>query len=123
MNLTPPSASADNEQLREKIIGSLSRAQVQNVDVMGEATIEREADHIMRLVSLHTKEAVERGAAIIADLYDEDDCSFDHHGYCQAHGWFAIDPKCPHQRAKEYLSELATPTIHKTDMEGSAADE
>lgn len=62
-NLTPPSASADNEQLRKKIIGSLSRAQVQNVDVMGEATIEREADHIMRLVAHHTKE-VERRARI-----------------------------------------------------------
>lgn len=59
-NLTPPSASADDEQLRKKVIGSLSRAQVQDVDVMGEATIEREADRIMRLVALHTKEAERR---------------------------------------------------------------
>lgn len=32
---------------------------------------------------------------------EDDDCYFDHHGYCQAHGWFEIDPRCPHARVKE----------------------
>ena len=42
---------------------------------------------------------------LIVDLTDEDPCRFDHHGYCQAHGWMATDPRCPHARAKELLAE------------------
>ncbi|WP_162602947.1 hypothetical protein [Streptomyces sp. CS090A] len=38
--------------------------------------------------------------ALVADFIDPDPCHFDHHGYCQAHGWFATDPGCPHGRAK-----------------------
>lgn len=30
-------------------------------------------------------------------------CSFDHHGYCQEHGWFETDPPCPIPRAKALL--------------------
>lgn len=44
---------------------------------------------------------VERLQKIVNDLTDPDPCSFDHHGYCQAHGWFDVEPKCPHARAKE----------------------
>lgn len=40
---------------------------------------------------------------LVRDFVDPDECWFDHHGYCQAHGWFATDPKCPHARAKELL--------------------
>lgn len=37
--------------------------------------------------------------ALIGEFIDPDPCSYDHHGYCQAHG---LDPApCPHQRAKE----------------------
>ena len=42
---------------------------------------------------------------IIRDLTDLDDCWLDHHGYCQAHGWFETEPKCPHARAKELLAQ------------------
>ena len=42
---------------------------------------------------------------LITDLTDPDPCSFDHHGYCQAHGWFDVEPKCPHARAKELIDE------------------
>lgn len=42
---------------------------------------------------------------IITDLTDPDPCSFDHHGYCQAHGWFDVEPKCPHARAKEIIAK------------------
>jgi hypothetical protein len=40
---------------------------------------------------------------LIRDLTDPDDCWFDHHGYCQAHGWTDLDRRCPHARAKELL--------------------
>jgi len=43
---------------------------------------------------------------IIQDLLDPDRCTFDHHGYCQAHGWFETDPKCPHARGKDLLARL-----------------
>lgn len=51
-----------------------------------------------------TKPDAERIAvleALVADLVDPDPCYFDHHGYCQAHAWFATDPACPHGRAKQ----------------------
>ena len=43
---------------------------------------------------------------LIADLVDADDCWFDHHGGCQAHGYLSLEPgeKCPQQEAKELLS-------------------
>lgn len=46
-------------------------------------------------------EASYRG--LLEDLADPDPCWYDHHGYCQAHGWLQTDPKCPHLRAKELL--------------------
>ena len=39
--------------------------------------------------------------ALVGDLADDGTCWYDHHGYCQEHGWFATDPKCPHARARE----------------------
>jgi hypothetical protein len=43
--------------------------------------------------------------ALVKDLTDPDRCYFDHHGYCQAHGWTAIDPACPHGRAHTLLPD------------------
>lgn len=40
---------------------------------------------------------------LIRDLTDPDPCQYDHHGYCQAHGWTETEPRCPHARAKELL--------------------
>ncbi len=40
---------------------------------------------------------------LVRDFVDPDPCSFDHHGYCQAHGWLDTEPRCPHARAKEML--------------------
>lgn len=51
------------------------------------ATEEREAAELEPLTDL------------VKDLTDPDPCFFDHHGYCQAHGWMATDPACPHGRA------------------------
>ena len=42
---------------------------------------------------------------IMRDLTDDDDCHYDHHGYCQAHGWLT-DGVCPHKRSKELLTKL-----------------
>jgi len=39
---------------------------------------------------------------------EPDECSFDHHGYCQAHGWMATEPRCPHVLANEALSSSPT---------------
>ena len=43
---------------------------------------------------------------LIRDLVDGDDCWFDHHGGCQAHGCLSLEPgeKCPHQEGKEILT-------------------
>ncbi len=49
---------------------------------------------------------------LIGDLTDPDDCWFDHHGYCQAHGWTDTDPRCPHARAREVLAgETPSPPV------------
>jgi hypothetical protein len=44
--------------------------------------------------------------ALLRDLTDPDDCWFDHHGGCQAHGYLSLQPgeKCPHAEAKELLA-------------------
>lgn len=36
---------------------------------------------------------------LVDELRDPDPCWYDHHGYCQAHGWFETEPTCPHARA------------------------
>lgn len=37
---------------------------------------------------------------LINDLADMGRCHYDHHGYCQEHGWFKADIECPHARAQ-----------------------
>jgi hypothetical protein len=46
---------------------------------------------------------------LLSSLVDEDDCWFDHHGGCQAHGYLDLrgGVQCPHQEAKEVLAALA----------------
>lgn len=59
------------------------------------------------VAALHRhKERAERALNLIADLVDPDDCWFDHHGGCQAHGYLSLEPgeKCPQQEAKELLA-------------------
>jgi len=43
---------------------------------------------------------------LVRDFLDPDPCWFDHHGYCQAHGWMDTDPACPHARARALLAAL-----------------
>lgn len=43
---------------------------------------------------------------LLRSLVDADDCWFDHHGGCQAHGYLSLQPgeKCPHAEAKDLLA-------------------
>ncbi len=56
---------------------------------------------------MHTTDEFQAALRLIRDLTDSDDCWFDHHGGCQAHGYLSLKPgeKCPQQEAKEILEE------------------
>lgn len=45
---------------------------------------------------------------LVDDFTDPDPCHYDHHGYCQAHMWFATEPRCPHARARDIAKEDTT---------------
>jgi hypothetical protein len=48
------------------------------------------------------KAEIDQLRELVRDLADPDPCThFDHHGYCQTHGWFAVEPPCPHGRARQ----------------------
>lgn len=44
-------------------------------------------------------------ANLVAELVDVENCSFDHHGGCQAHGYLSLKPgeTCPQHDAKEFV--------------------
>lgn len=52
------------------------------------------------------EEQLRKALTLIGDLVDADDCWFDHHGGCQAHGYLSLGEgeKCPQQEAKELLA-------------------
>lgn len=52
------------------------------------------------------RETYKEVAELLYQLTDEEECSFDHHGYCQTHSWFSSEEKCVNKRALEYLSYL-----------------
>jgi 16S rRNA G966 N2-methylase RsmD len=58
------------------------------------------------LSNVRSNDLLSRSLSILEDMVDPDECSYDHHGNCQAHGWTGIDPSCPHKRAKELLAEI-----------------
>jgi hypothetical protein len=47
---------------------------------------------------------VAQATALIRDLTDPEECSFDHHGGCQAHGYLNLEPgeSCPQADAKSW---------------------
>jgi len=51
------------------------------------------------------REQLAAAIRLINDLTDPDDCWFDHHGGCQAHGYLSLEPgeKCPQREAKEMV--------------------
>lgn len=57
---------------------------------------------------------------LLESLIDADDCWFDHHGGCQAHGYLSLaaGEKCPQQVAKDLLAAVCAEcglTIGPTD--------
>lgn len=40
---------------------------------------------------------------IMENLVDDDLCTYDHHGYCQTHGWMSSST-CPHKLGQNYLT-------------------
>lgn len=46
---------------------------------------------------------------VLLDLVDPDDCWFDHHGGCQAHGYLSLKPGelCPVAAAKRWIAAAA----------------
>lgn len=49
---------------------------------------------------------------LVRAFTDPDDCWFDHHGGCQAHGYLSLEPGelCPHAEAKQLIAEWETET-------------
>lgn len=47
---------------------------------------------------------------LLEALTDREDCSFDHHGGCQTHGYLSLEPgeRCPQAEARELLAALTT---------------
>lgn len=64
-------------------------------------------DHLQALAAEIAAEAL---IDLIRDLADTDPCWYDHHGHCQAHGWMATDPICPHARAAAILAKATAPS-------------
>ena len=54
------------------------------------------------------REEIEKAAKVIERLVDDDDCTFDHHGYCQTH--YGDNP-CRNKVGLEYLSQLTNPSV------------
>jgi hypothetical protein len=54
--------------------------------------------------------------ALVSALTDPDDCSFDHHGGCQAHGYLDLQPGelCPQLEAKAWVSNTPSGTVDNT---------
>lgn len=67
------------------------------------AYVVAEADAHNRAVELEAE--VEQLRGLVTDLADREGCSYDHHGYCQVHGWMATEPRCPHARAQDLLAQ------------------
>jgi uncharacterized protein CbrC (UPF0167 family) len=66
---------------------------------VGSVDIHKMADEIIKL---RQQTSVLRG--LLIELTDEDDCRYDHHGYCQAH---SLDTApCPHSRSRTLIKEM-----------------
>jgi hypothetical protein len=92
-------AGAEAADLREALTErrTAARKLAEHAD---EVTAERDAA-LAEAGALRDKLVAVTG--LLADLTDPGECWYDHHGYCQEHGWFDTDPRCPHARAKALL--------------------
>ncbi|MCF6467355.1 hypothetical protein FAF44_02860 [Nonomuraea sp. MG754425] len=48
--------------------------------------------------------------ALLEALTDSEECDFDHHGGCQAHGYLSLEPgeRCPQAELRELLATVTT---------------
>jgi hypothetical protein len=71
--------------------------------------------HDRWIAELATAGYVTVGVDLLRSLTDPDDCSFDHHGGCQAHGFLSLEPGelCPHAEAKQVLHAVSGHTCEE----------
>ncbi len=65
--------------------------------------VQEKIDEVFNWFATALEEQRKEYEELIYDLADDGDCWFDHHGFCQEHSWFAVEPECPHARAKSIL--------------------
>lgn len=66
-------------------------------------------DNAVTVARLAQAEArADKATALLRDLVDADDCWFDHHGGCQAHGYLSLEPgeRCPQAEAQELIARI-----------------
>lgn len=64
---------------------------------------------VMARAEAHRQQVNDLAEAVnlLGQLTDAEDCSFDHHGDCQAHGFFDLTGcLCPHQAAKNLIAKI-----------------
>jgi hypothetical protein len=62
-----------------------------------------------RMIERVRAEQREKIVQLLVDLVDPDDCWFDHHGGCQAHGYLSLKhgELCPVAEAKQWIDAAA----------------
>jgi hypothetical protein len=65
--------------------------------------------HLLAIIDAQ-RAVLDKVSDLVKDLTDPDDCSFDHHGGCQAHGYLSLQPGelCPQLEAKAFLHNKET---------------
>jgi hypothetical protein len=78
------------------------------------SAIELNLNDIEALLALVREQSAKLDAVaeLVQDLTDPEECSFDHHGGCQAHGYLSLQPgeTCPQHAAKEWTHAALTVT-------------
>jgi hypothetical protein len=89
----------------------MQKVDLDKLDAMRESTtVEPSSANTMWLHEIHNAypalaeelRALRVLRALVDELVDDEDCCYDHHGYCQAHSLQA--KPCPHERAKALLN-------------------
>ncbi|MBE4761765.1 hypothetical protein [Streptomyces caniscabiei] len=116
--LSVPIAQSPNESFQDlvtRVAGEAARAHLKQVDdVLNEHlsthTVLQAAAKAAEFRQERDQARAEKSSLLelVDDLRDPDPCWYDHHGYCQAHGWTATDPRCPDARAAELFAGCAT---------------
>ncbi|KQQ65063.1 hypothetical protein [Microbacterium sp. Leaf320] len=96
---------AAHDAEKDATIAELRLELAKQEDSLALARFDTEELHRIR-TSVEEPEPSDQVKQLIRDMTDPDDCSFDHNGGCQAHGYLSLQPgeKCPHAEAKELLA-------------------